>query len=764
MNIAYGKTRQDYYALGGGLDLVTPAIALAPGKVIDSQNYEPAIGGGYRRIDGYERFDGRTSPSAAAYYVAVVTLTGAVAVGNTITGASSGATAVVLANNTTSLICTASAGTFTANETIKVSGSNVGTIASFTYQASSSPSDHADNLLLAANYQRSLIQTVPGSGPIRGVWVYNDVVYAWRDNVGGTANVMYKATTGGWVAISFGQEITFTQRSGTVTITIASPGVFTLNNHGAPAGTPVVLSTTGALPTGLTAGTTYYVVSPAANTFQLAATVGGAAINTSGSQSGTHTATFTGSTIAAGNTITGVTSGATATVTTALLRSGTWTTAPVGSLVIGSVVGTFQSGEALQVGGVLTVQTTSANTQITRAPGGRVECFNYNFTGSLNTQKMYGCDGVNLAFEFDGTNYIPIRTGMATDTPLHVIAHKGYLFLSFNASVQYSALGNPYGWSVIIGGGDFDCSRPVTGFLPQGGNINGSSLAIFTSEKTFVLYGTSSADFKLVTSVSDVGFFPYTCQQVSNDAFGLSNRGIQALVTTLNYGDFDYSSVSHEIQPLITKKRGLELASNTIRTKNQYRVYFSDGTALVVGLTGDKVNGMMVINYNKPVRCIVSATLSTGGEVVYFGSDDGYVYQDQVGTSQDGNAIEAWIRLPFNNNKSPRVRKRFRRAIFEMTVDSFSKVNISYDFGYGDPNVNPSAPSSDLSVVGAGGYWDQFTWDQFTWDGPYVNNPTISIDGTEKNISLLFYSNRAQDGSHTVQGVTLISSPRILQR
>lgn len=77
----------------------------------------------------------------------------------------------------------------------------------------------------------------------------------------------------------------------TVTVTIASPGVFTLTAHGFPANAPVVLTTTGALPTGLTAGTVYYVRNPAANTFELSATSGGASINTSGTQSGTHTVT-----------------------------------------------------------------------------------------------------------------------------------------------------------------------------------------------------------------------------------------------------------------------------------------------------------------------------------------------------------------------------------------------------------------------------------------------------------------------------------------
>ena len=84
----------------------------------------------------------------------------------------------------------------------------------------------------------------------------------------------------------------------TVTLTIASPCVVTSTNHGLRDGTGLVFSTTGALPTGITAGTTYYARYVAANTFHLydteahakdtASTTG--RINTSGTQSGTHTA------------------------------------------------------------------------------------------------------------------------------------------------------------------------------------------------------------------------------------------------------------------------------------------------------------------------------------------------------------------------------------------------------------------------------------------------------------------------------------------
>jgi len=73
----------------------------------------------------------------------------------------------------------------------------------------------------------------------------------------------------------------------TVTMTIASPCVVTCS-LGLLDGTPITLSTTGALPTGLLPGTTYYVKYLTASTFNLAATSGGAAINTSGTQSGTQ--------------------------------------------------------------------------------------------------------------------------------------------------------------------------------------------------------------------------------------------------------------------------------------------------------------------------------------------------------------------------------------------------------------------------------------------------------------------------------------------
>jgi hypothetical protein len=74
-----------------------------------------------------------------------------------------------------------------------------------------------------------------------------------------------------------------------VSISIASPGVFTCNEHNLENGDEIKLTTSGALPTGLAIETQYFVKNVAGNlTFELSATFGGPSINTSGTQSGIH--------------------------------------------------------------------------------------------------------------------------------------------------------------------------------------------------------------------------------------------------------------------------------------------------------------------------------------------------------------------------------------------------------------------------------------------------------------------------------------------
>jgi hypothetical protein len=107
-----------------------------------------------------------------------------------------------------------------------------------------------------------------------------------------------------WNQINWGEDLVYGPRgsplyyweaaigvtSTTITMTIASPCVVTCT-LGLVNNTPIVLSTTGWLPTGLLPGVTYYALFLSSSTFNLATTASGTPIVTTGTQGGVHSVT-----------------------------------------------------------------------------------------------------------------------------------------------------------------------------------------------------------------------------------------------------------------------------------------------------------------------------------------------------------------------------------------------------------------------------------------------------------------------------------------
>mgnify|MGYP003147472283 CR=1 FL=1 len=67
-NIQPSRLQSSYFAFEGGVNMVDPSLSLEPGELVAANNFEIDIRGRYRRMDGYERFDGQTLPSQITFY------------------------------------------------------------------------------------------------------------------------------------------------------------------------------------------------------------------------------------------------------------------------------------------------------------------------------------------------------------------------------------------------------------------------------------------------------------------------------------------------------------------------------------------------------------------------------------------------------------------------------------------------------------------------------------------------------------------------
>lgn len=671
-------TQYDLIRLQGGLDQVTPTLSLPPGVCRRAANFECSITGGYTRIAGYERYDGRPNPSDAVYNLLVCTLTGTIAVGATVAGMSSGATGKCIARAGNNVIITRQTGTFLAQEGISVSAVQQGVIDVVQGVSADGLLDATYKYLAAEDY-RADIGAVPGSGSILGVAYYNGIVYAWRNNAGGTAAVLYKSSSTGWTQVTLPKEMAFTN--------------------------------------------------------------------------GTNE-------LFGGETVTGQTSGATGVIARVVLQAGTWggMTLASGRLILSSTTGTFVSGENLRIGGTTHAHAGGAATQIALAPNGHYETVVANFGGGTANYRLYGCDGVNRAFEFDGTTFVPISTGMSADTPNHIAFHKQHLFLSFGASLQFSSLGYPYQWDPVLGAGELAMNAAITNLIVLPGDQSSGALGVYTRNDTSVLYGTSSANFSLSTFNTGTGAIPYTAQNM-DQAYVLDDRGVMSLGTTLNFGNFLPASLTMNIRPYVQVRRNLATASLVNREKGQYRVFFSDSYALYMTILNGRVLGSMPVQFAHPVTCAVEGESPDGSATSFFGSTNGYVYRLDAGTSFDGTAIPANINLVYNSVKSPRILKRFRKAALEMTGDSYAEVAFGYDLAYRSVALTQPADKQYENDLRSS-FWDEMTWDNFVWDGQDIAPTEIEVEGTAENVAIRLSSVSALIEPFTVNTIILHYTPR----
>lgn len=448
--------------------------------------------------------------------------------------------------------------------------------------------------------------------------------------------------------------------------------------------------------------------------------------------------------------------GVTATVKRVMTASGLW--AASGGTAAGTFIVTNPSGGNFAAGSATisgsTVTLAGAQTAITLAPGGKFQFTKYNFYGQPNTKRIYGADGVNKCFEFDGTILAPITTGLSPDSPKYITSHKGFLFISQLGSILFSAPERPYDWSAVDGAGDLAVGDEVRGMLTLPGSQTTATLAVYQASNTSFLYGLDQTSFSLVTFNTGTGALPYSLQNMF-DQFVFDNLGIITIRTTLNYGNFLPNTLTRNIFPFIEQEREKLTCSSVLYDKAQYRAFFSDGYGLWLTIVNQQYLGGGVVLFPNPVNVIDDTDMLNGGHATYFGSNDGqgYIYSMESGTSFDGENISAFATLAWDPIKSPRILKKFRGASIEIQSNYYVEFQLGWQLGYGSASIGQPSTIAAASSLSGQVNWDSFTWDNFIWDGQTLSPTDIDMTGTAENVQVTIYSQTNYIGQYNINSV-----------
>ena len=463
----------------------------------------------------------------------------------------------------------------------------------------------------------------------------------------------------------------------------------------------------------------------------------------------------------AGDAITGGTSGATATVVRNSIRSGLIGNSDVaGTLTLESVTGTFADDENLLLGVDVVGVADGASTANTLTAGGRYEWVNANFFGQADTRAIYGVNGLDMPFEFDGTTFSVIDTGISAQQPTHITEHQNRLVFGYQGgSIQLSGAGEPFDYRQIKDAFEVAIGDRVNGFIPMPGGV----LGVAARNSFAILYGRDTSNFEL-RRFSSFGIQAYSFSEVNKTIFAVDERGVTVLQPSDAFGDFNGVVVSDQIKPELTINNRIRTvtASMTARVKGQYRVFFGS-TGYYFTMRAGAIAGIGKVSFNHPVLVACGEDDESDGELLLFGSDDGQVFQMDQSDRFNGEPILAFIRTPFLFFGQPTARKQLRRIFLDARSSSEDPLPVfaRVDFD----NAGADVPSSrvaenEIPASFEQAIFDADLWDQGRFSVAFRAQVPLDVRGYGENMSLTLLTTGETPGTHTFFGAIYHYSQR----
>lgn len=667
------------FSATGGLNVMDSPELIPPGELLGCQNYEPGMLGGYRRSDGYERFDGHTSPSGAAYLsLAFTNHAFAPAIGSTVTESGSGATGVLAYIDTVNyvLVLVSTTGTFTGNASTLTDGAA-------TTPSSGTPNINGGTTTALSDsyyyqkwlYFQSLIATVGGAtctGPVLAAWPCAAGVFAWRNNAAGTQALMFVASTTGWTQVSLGIKVRY------------NAGIYSASMTQMPEGTAL---------TGATSGATMTVKRVA-------------------------TLTGTWGTDAAGYFIVSAITGTP--VANELLKNGTTTYCTYLS----------NAAQTIAPNGTYYLRSHNFDSAQTPATGFRI----YGTNGVSNGFEYDPVGGIFINIETGMSPDTPTHLEVHADYLFY--AYPG-------GSLQNSGYQLPLNWNPVFGADARQVGEDVTFmrsdvsqsliigtrrklWILVGLQVEQFQIRVY-SANTGAYANTDEMPGQIIFA-EDRGITTVSAAAQYGDfaAASVTNK-ILDIVTGLMANDTPVGAI-------LTRKKNLYrlvFASGTVLC------LAINAQGKFAGWT----KGSLAHPPSCAFADFWDDGAGHKTERAFLGSSNGYVYELDKGRSFDGQIVSHFIKFAYGNLGLPSTYARYRRVQIAVRPEGTSSVFVGADCDYGN-RTGQTTPLTTLAGGGGlwdVANWDQFLWDAPTYSSLAVKlelegyNISVALSGSAVN-------------------------------
>ena len=695
--------------LGMGLDLVSPGLAKAPDAVIACKNYE-VNARGYVRCEGYERLDGRGKPSEAFPLYDVLFTAGLTepTVNELVVGETSGAQGYVYATPVLT------SGSYVGND---AAGTLVLRNVTGTFEAAETITQDGlggSDLLTASGAQT---HTAFASDTARETARQAAVTQA-RDEievVAGEAEILGLSTYEG-------QELAFRKVDKSDEVKM----------FGATTGGWVDQKTKLDLGGGGTQKSWGWELYFASGTTEF----------------------LEGETVSGG--------AGSATIVRVVLTSGAWDGTAAGYMVVADLQGTFSAVAITSASGAATAN--GAQREISLPINAKIRSIVHNFYGTSNLRRLYFVTGEGPAYEWDGNYIVPIHTGLSDslDKPTHIAVHNGHLLLGYRGgSVLWSGTGLPLSFTAITGAGEVGLGEDITGMISE----TKTATIITGRNKISYFTGNDENDFSLDKISEDSGAIADTLQSVGK-TYLVDDNGLRSIESAASFGDWDIGTASRMAEPFFKSQKNAGLTvigSMRVRQKNQYRLFWSDGTGLSFYF-GEETPRILSFDLGITPKVVFSGEKADGDEILLVGDDTGLVYELDAGQQHDGAAMDFFLRLAFAHQNSPNYDKRYRWGILDIIADGEqSNLKMIADYSYGEADMI-SNPEVAFATYGTGGFWDEAVWDEGSWDSPVQNSISLDLNALGKNVSMVLFGSATWESPHVFSSLSYFYSFRKKRR